>query len=211
VAKSGHIVGGDANKILAEGSYRNIVNGSNNKIEAGNGVKAEGYSIISGIDNIVNSRFGSALGEGLLVAGHYGPQLAIGKYNKLDKFANFVVGGGSNNYDRKNLFTVKKDGRAVLGADPVEDMDAATKRYVDNCETSPNLLNDFDLNFYDRSDSYNWIRIGTGTPGKGTVSILGGNPVYNYPYYIYTGGSYTVGDFCPDLVIGQYYVFTGVS
>lgn len=207
--KSGNIIGGDANKILAEGSYRNIINGSNNKVLAGNGVNAEGYSFVSGINNNVYSRFGSALGQGLEVAGHYGAQLVVGKYNKLDKFANFIIGGGVDSNNRKNLFTIKKDGRAVLGADPVEDMDAATKRYVD-CEKSPNLLNDFDFNFYDRSNQYDWVKVGTGAPGKGTIEILGGRAA-DYNTYYYTGGNYTVKDFCPDMVVGQTYVFTGTN
>lgn len=141
----GHIINGVDNVIESQPSFRNIVNGSGNKIgsttnEKGQTISGSGYSIVSGVDNFISSRFGSAIGEGLNVEGHYGTQLVIGKYNDIDKYANFIIGNGkvttNANGDkeivRSNSFVIKNDGRAVLGADPVGSMDAATKGYVES-------------------------------------------------------------------------------
>jgi hypothetical protein len=104
------------------------------------------------------------------VEGHYGTQLVIGKYNQVDKWANFIVGSGTSNANRKNIFTIKNDGRTVLGADPTDAMDAVTKQYVD--WKSPNLLklgNDF--TFFDYE--WSWNIIATASP-DGTMDIPGG-------------------------------------
>ena len=130
----GHIINGVNNEIAVDSSYRNFINGEGNLITSNiaDNISCAGYAMISGIYNTVKSRFGVAFGEGLDVQGHYGTQLAIGKYNQMDKWAVFIVGQGKSNDERKTVFTIKNDGRAVLGADPVGKMDAATKQYVDN-------------------------------------------------------------------------------
>lgn len=133
----GHIINGVENVIDATPSFRNIVNGQGNEVtstvdDVGNAYVASGYSIISGIYNKVFSRFGSAIGEGLKVLGRSIVQLVIGKYNAPDPDASFIIGSGKSDSDRSNSFVIKKDGRAVLGAAPIDNMDAATKKYVDD-------------------------------------------------------------------------------
>ena len=137
--QNGHIVNGTNNKITAKTSYKNILNGEGNEITyVGDPdspeISGTGYSIVSGVNNIVKSRFGAAIGEGLDVQGHYGTQLVLGKYNTMDKWAHFIVGNGKSDTQRNNIFVIKNDGRAVLGADPKNNMDAATKQYVDATE-----------------------------------------------------------------------------
>ena len=133
----GHIINGVENVIDATPSFQNIVNGQYNEITSthdddGNIQAASGYSIVSGIYNKVFSRFGSAIGEGLKVLGRSIVQLVIGKYNAYDPDASFIIGSGSSDENRANSFVIKKNGRAVLGAAPIDDMDAATKKYVDD-------------------------------------------------------------------------------
>lgn len=63
-------------------------------------------------------------------------QTIIGKYNvstlvdEDDRV--FVVGNGKNTDERSNAFMVHTDGRATVGSAPSEDMDVATKGYVED-------------------------------------------------------------------------------
>lgn len=59
-------------------------------------------------------------------------QFVVGRNNNTDDTAIFIVGTGVNHLNPKNGFTVKKDGRSVVGAGPVDKMDVANKEYVDN-------------------------------------------------------------------------------
>lgn len=122
-----NIINGYKNRIIAPDSIRNIISGVNNVIESG-----AGYDIIIGRDNIVKSILGNAFGQGLIVDGGYGNQLCAGRYNVVDRYARLIIGNGTSDTDRSNAFVVKNDGRAVLGADPKEKMDAVTKRYLDS-------------------------------------------------------------------------------
>lgn len=62
-----------------------------------------------------------------------------GKFNDNTSGTNFahIIGGGSSNTNRKNIYTVDWDGNAVytgkvtVGANPTEAMDLATKEYID--------------------------------------------------------------------------------
>lgn len=58
-------------------------------------------------------------------------QIAIGKFNTLDSKALFVVGNG-NSSNRNDAFQVFEDGTARIGKAPVDDMDVATKGYIDD-------------------------------------------------------------------------------
>jgi hypothetical protein len=57
---------------------------------------------------------------------------AIGRYNISTPQTVFTVGIGTADNARKNGLAVEKDGRVVIGADPVYSMDVATKQYVDS-------------------------------------------------------------------------------
>lgn len=141
IVSAGHIINGVNNKInvTTKSTYRNIVNGEANIIgeNDSDNIRCTGYALVSGVNNVVKSRFGVALGENLDVQGHYGAQLVIGQYNKMDKWAMFIIGQGKSDADRKNVFTVKNDGQgifagAVTAADPTKDTHLTTKKYVDN-------------------------------------------------------------------------------
>ena len=67
-----------------------------------------------------------------------------GKYNQIDtedKYAH-IIGGGYDNDSRRNIHTVDWDGNATytgkvtVGVAPVNDMDVATKQYVDDAISS---------------------------------------------------------------------------
>jgi hypothetical protein len=141
IVSTGHIINGVNNKINVtnKSTYRNIVNGEANTIgenDADN-IRCTGYALVSGVSNIVKSTYGAAIGKGLDVQGHYGAQLVIGQYNKMDKWAMFVVGQGKSDTDRKNVFTVKNDGQGIFtgtvtAADPTQGTHLTTKKYVDN-------------------------------------------------------------------------------
>jgi hypothetical protein len=60
-------------------------------------------------------------------------QTVVGSFNDTSvKNANFVVGAGSSESNRKNSFVSYTDGRAAIGADPKNPLDVATKQYVDS-------------------------------------------------------------------------------
>lgn len=58
-------------------------------------------------------------------------QTALGTYNAENEDALFIVGNGEDADHRSNAFVVNKDGTATLSKGPTEDMDVATKAYVD--------------------------------------------------------------------------------
>lgn len=59
-------------------------------------------------------------------------QTAFGTFNASNSDALFIIGNGESDSDRKNAFTVTKDGRAKVQKDPTEAMDVVTKQYADN-------------------------------------------------------------------------------
>lgn len=65
-------------------------------------------------------------------------QTVVGEYNKKDPNAMFVVGNGSGTDDeeRSNAFSVNKDGRATIGAPPIEEMDIVNKGFLENFVSS---------------------------------------------------------------------------
>lgn len=92
---------------------------------------AEGYmaeakaygSHAQGVGTITCTGFQTTDGEG---------QCVVGKYNSIPTTQmQFIVGGGINSANRKNLFVVNTDGTATVAHDPMKDMDVATKKYVD--------------------------------------------------------------------------------
>ena len=58
-------------------------------------------------------------------------QFVIGKYNKNNVDALFMVGNGTNTSQKKNAFEVLSDGRATIGKNPINEMDVVNKGYVD--------------------------------------------------------------------------------
>ena len=92
---------------------------------------AEGYmaeakafgSHAQGVGTITCTGFQITDGEG---------QCVVGKYNSIPTAQmQFIVGGGTNSANRKNLFVVNTDGTATVAHDPMKDMEVATKKYVD--------------------------------------------------------------------------------
>lgn len=129
-----NIINGQKNQINASDSVDNFISGVGNIVEPSPYEKQKnyGYCTLLGRYNISKSSYGIAIGTNLIVDGGYGSQLVLGKYNKVDRYANIIIGNGSSDTQRNNIFVVKNDGRAVLGADPKENMDAVTKQYLDN-------------------------------------------------------------------------------
>jgi hypothetical protein len=72
-----------------------------------------------------------------------------------------------------------------------------------------------DFGFYDRTDDTKWIRVATENFKDGTIKIKAEYEVFEHPWMtnkiFYNGGTYRISDFCPDMVVGNMYVFTGIS
>ena len=84
------------NTNLVTGSYNNTSSGSNNLI-AGRSNKS------SGDYNFVFATKGIATGE----------QTVIGRYNQQDSSKVFIIGGGSSDSKRQNVFTIDRNGTAL--------------------------------------------------------------------------------------------------
>ena len=102
---------------------------------------AEGYmaeakaygSHAQGVGTITCTGFQTTDGEG---------QCVVGKYNSIPTTQmQFIVGGGTNSANRKNLFVVNTNGTATVAHDPMKDMDVATKKYVDTIKDYAISLN----------------------------------------------------------------------
>ena len=57
---------------------------------------------------------------------------AFGQYSEISSDTEFVVGKGTNQTTRRNLFEIKSDGRAKSSGTPTDSDDLATKGYVDS-------------------------------------------------------------------------------
>lgn len=89
------------------------------------------YAFSHGYQTAAKGRGSVALGRDTIATDEF--QTVIGSFNDPTvKNARFVVGTGDKANNLKNGFIVYKDGRAAVLADPINDMDLATKQYVDN-------------------------------------------------------------------------------
>lgn len=71
-------------------------------------------------------------------------QAVFGLYNAEDTSALFVIGNGGVG-SPSNAFTVSPDGRATVKTGPANDMDVATKKYVDSKDTEIRNITDLCL------------------------------------------------------------------
>lgn len=127
VNASNVIVGG-YNNTINNGSDNALIGGSTHTITANCGFAA-GYG-----HKIQGARTG-AVGRNLTTksSGNEG-QFVIGKYN-VEANGAFIIGNGTSSA-AKNIFVVNWDGTATVSKDPVNNMDVATKQYVDNHSSS---------------------------------------------------------------------------
>lgn len=139
------IISGAAESIIV-GSMLNVPDGARQLVVAQNGYSNNGPSVLVGArvkntgkfatligDTLVNSvKYGALFGLGHNSAN--GPEaiFATGKYSDITSTTLFAVGKGTAANARSNAFEVHTDGRATLGADPTANMDAVTKKYVDD-------------------------------------------------------------------------------
>lgn len=71
------------------------------------------YNFIQGSDSVVLGEYNAMFGQGLVV-NNVNNQLVIGKYNIPEDKA-FIIGNGSNNDSRSNIFTIDKSGKIGFG------------------------------------------------------------------------------------------------
>ena len=96
----------------------------------GAGAIAEGkYAHVEGLNTYAQGNYSHAGGYGTIAQGE--AQTAVGRYNLPDLTALFIVGNGTADA-YSNAFVVNADGTATIAAAPINDMDVATKQYVDS-------------------------------------------------------------------------------
>lgn len=114
---------------IGQGLYNtaqsNFILGSRNK-SSGN------RSLIIGTDHLSTVSNSVLLGKGHDTTNGIANIVAVGQYSSITSTSAFVVGNGTANDARSNAFVVHSDGRATVSAAPTNDMDVATKKYVDD-------------------------------------------------------------------------------
>lgn len=148
--------------VVGQNIYAAVVAGSGNTVNGSNSIIAGRQGVINSADCIlvgrtnddgvtaeINANNSAAFGMGVKVlSGHrsstvtgFGTKssnpycLIGGLYNAGIANNLFEIGNG-NKTTGSNAFAVSRTGTARLGADPVDTMDATTKRYVDNSFTN---------------------------------------------------------------------------
>lgn len=98
------------------------------------GVKSKTFAPSSFAGGDASKTYGvGSLAYGLRSNAEGDYQAVVGKDNIPDDIALFIVGNGT--YEKKsNAFVVNKNGTATVKKDPVNNMDVATKQYVDRLE-----------------------------------------------------------------------------
>ena len=135
---------------------------------------AEGYGVCAtGLASHAEGYYTIASETGSHAGGYYTKakssyQTTVGKYNDNKNNTLFEVGNGTADNARSNAFEVYSDGRAIVGADPTTAMGVATKQYVDNAISLPQVTDSYSASTTD-SYSCNYVN---GLTGK----ILYENP-----------------------------------
>ena len=127
------------NRVVNNGSYsltigQNMLNSGGASIVAGLRANNSGAgSAVFGDRNVNVAKYALIAGQGHNTT-QYGSDTvaAVGKYSSVSTDTAFVVGNGTDDSTRSNAFVVHSDGRATVGAAPVNNMDVATKKYVDD-------------------------------------------------------------------------------
>jgi len=133
--KSGYIIGFN-NSVNSTGDVPVVLGRDNNLI----GGAGAAYTLGNG--NIISAS-STVVGRKLSVPyNYYGEGTIVGKYNDSTGLANqsypFVVGTGTSSNNLKNGLILDDDanltilGKMTVGTAPVNDMDVATKKYVDD-------------------------------------------------------------------------------
>ena len=151
---------------------------SRSTLAAGKASHAEGFNTKAygtvahseGYHTIANNNYSHA--AGLHTTTDADCQTTIGCYNKVDSAAQFIVGGGSSKSNLVNLFTVKKDGRAVLGSTPQDTMDAVNLGTLNDVTlTLNNTIKTHTHKKYDDLIKYNILRNDIVTDKSNKVSF----------------------------------------
>ena len=175
-------------------------------LAAGTGSHAEGAYTRAG------GSYSHAEGVGTVANGHY--QHAQGKYNIIDDdYYADIVGNGSGVSNRSNAYTLDWDGngwyagKLTVSAAPTNDMDVATKKYVDDNTGETNA----DWEESDSTDSSYILNKPSIKAGTGENSIMEGdmsqgNNAAIYTIYITgearaTTFTYTTNDTFPNSLI----------
>lgn len=146
--KPGAFAGGTGSHALGNNSFafgRDASALGDGAIAMGCGAQAQDFMNVAMGNNAIASG-GRSISLGEYVTTNKNNQFAVGIYNRYIKRVDdsehdwpvFMVGYGTSDSNRKNVFEVDRKGVATVGADPIDNLDVATKRYVDNSISSLN-------------------------------------------------------------------------
>jgi len=109
------------------------LNRSNASAVIGNKLYNTGNSsLLSGREHINTKQNAFLAGQGHDTTNGADSVAAVGRFADIKGTTRFAVGIGSSSTNRKNAFEVNADGTATLAKAPVNDMDVANKKYVDD-------------------------------------------------------------------------------
>lgn len=171
-----HILVGYDN--VLNGFYTAIIVGSNNKGENGGGGICSGNNniirgsanFVSGQGNEANEVCCGAIGEGLTAVGQ---QTVVGRYNIKDWNHNyaFIVGGGANGYDKKNIHTIDWAGNVYFAGDVTNGVGVSLnslKSAIDNLPTGGGVTTKV---FDTKADLDAWLAV----EGNADTLVVGQN------------------------------------
>lgn len=125
----------------AEGQSTNATNTASFAHVEGKGTTASAICAhAEGYNTTVSGKYSHSEGNGTIANGE--AQHAGGKFNIVDTTSVEIIGNGSSDVNRSNARTLDWNGNEILagkltlGLAPTDNMDAATKQYVDNAISS---------------------------------------------------------------------------
>ena len=187
---------GVGNKVTNDGAG-NLVSGRDNSLDTK-------HTVVGGAENVSEKRnnFGALFGRGHIATEE--GQVFMGTFSANDPAIMFGVGTGGSDSNRRNAFEVHKDGRATIGAEPVNDMDVVNKGYVEPYfNRIDNCISDVEIQEASLSSLKRSVDNLNSQNGEGTGSLCLPNNTSTKGAYTFTSGFENVNDGQNSLVSGR--------
>ena len=175
---SNNTISGSSNPALAFGTNNNV-NGSNSaSFGTGNVINATN-SVAFGLYSTINSNNAYTFGQYLTARG--ASQVVVGRWNVADSSMPFIIGYGSSNETRTNVFTVDTTGNVVAKGDFTNGINYTLKQTLQVDYSTKKILSDTDArNFKDNNTigDYSGLYVFVDTYGGGAVPYEGATSNY---------------------------------
>ena len=170
---SNNTISGSSNPALAFGTNNNV-NGSNSaSFGTGNVINATN-SVAFGLYSTINSNNAYTFGQYLRAQGV--SQVVVGRWNVADSSMPFIIGYGSSNETRTNVFTVDATGNVVAKGDFTNGINYTLKQTLQVNYDTKKVINDADARKFKDNNTigdYSGLYVFVDTYGGGAVPYTG--------------------------------------